>query len=72
MMDIMGLVQMVRGGGNPMGALMGMSRQNPIIGQALQMVNGKTPMEMRRMVQNMAGQRGIDLGALMQKLGIRG
>ena len=72
MIDIFGLMQMVRGGGNPMGALMGMSRQNPVIGQALQMTNGKTPMEMRRMVEGMASQRGIDLGALMQKLGIRG
>ena len=57
-MNPMQLVQMLQGSGNPMQMLMGMAQNNPALGQALQMVNGKTPAEMERMAYDMAKQRG--------------
>lgn len=71
MMDLMGLIQTIRGGGNPMQMLMGMSRQNPLIGQAMQMANGRTPSEMRQMVMGMAQRMGVDVGQMAQRMGLR-
>lgn len=71
MMNPMQLVQMLQGSGNPMQMLMGMAQNNPALGQALQMVNGKTPAEMERMAYDMAKQRGVDLNQLAKQMGIR-
>lgn len=70
-MNPMQLIQMLQGSGNPMQMLMGMARNNPALGQALQMVNGKTPAEMERMAYDMAKQRGVDLNQLAKQMGIR-
>ena len=70
-MNPMQLVQMLQGSGNPMQMLMGMAQNNPALGQALQMVNGKTPAEMERMAYDMAKQRGVDLNQLARQMGIR-
>lgn len=71
MMNPMQLIQMLQGSGNPMQMLMGMAQNNPALGQALQMVNGKTPAEMERMAYDMAKQRGVDLNQLAKQMGIR-
>lgn len=71
MMNPMQLIQMLQGSGNPMQMLMGMAQNNPALGQALQMVNGKTPAEMERMAYDMARQRGVDLNQLAKQMGIR-
>lgn len=65
------LIQMLQGSGNPMQMLMGMAQNNPALGQALQMVNGKTPAEMERMAYDMAKQRGVDLNQLAKQMGIK-
>lgn len=70
-MNPMQLVQMIQGSGNPMQMLMGVAQNNPALGQALQMVNGKTPAEMERMAYDMAKQRGVDLNQLARQMGIR-
>ena len=70
-MNPMQLVQMLQGSGNPMQMLMGMAQNNPALGQALQMVNGKTPAEMEKMAYDMAKQRGVDLNQLARQMGIR-
>jgi hypothetical protein len=70
-MNPMQLIQMLQGSGNPMQMLMGMAQNNPALGQALQMVNGKTPAEMERMAYDMAKQRGVDLNQLAKQMGIR-
>lgn len=70
MISPMQLMQMARSG-NPMQALMQMSKTNPQVGQVLQMVNGKTPAEMQRMAYDIAKQRGVDLNQLAQQLGVR-
>ena len=71
MMNPMQLVQMIQGSGNPMQMLMGMAQNNPALGQALQMVSGKTPAEMERIAYDMAKQRGVDLNQLAKQMGIR-
>lgn len=71
MINPMQLLQMMRGSANPMETLMGMAQTNPQLGQVLQMVNGKTPAEMQRMVYDTAKQRGIDVNQLARQLGIR-
>ena len=71
MMDMMQLIQMLRGSGDPMQMLTGMARNNLQIGQVLQMVNGKTPAEMQQMAYEAARQRGVDLNQLSRQLGIK-
>lgn len=70
-MNPMQLIQMLQGSTNPMQMLMGMAQNNPALGQALQMVNGKTAAEMERMAYDMAKQRGVDLNQLAKQMGIR-
>ena len=70
-MNPMQLIQMIQNGGNPMQMLMQASRQNPMIGQVMQMTNGKTPQEMRGMVQQIAQQRGVNINQLAQSMGLK-
>lgn len=71
MINPMQLMQMLRGSGNPMQMLMGMSRNNPQLQQIMQMTNGKTPAEMQQMVMDEARKRGIDINQLAQQMGVR-
>ena len=70
-MNFMQVVQQIRGSRNPQQTMMQMARQNPQLNQAMQMVNGKTPDQMREMAMNIAQQRGIDLNALAAQMGIQ-
>ena len=71
MMNPMQLISMMQQSGNPMGMLMQMSQQNPLMGQAMRVLNGKTPGQMEQYVRQMAQQRGVDLNQLAQQMGIR-
>ncbi len=65
------LIQALRAGGNP-NQMMRMAIQNhPVVRRAAQMMNGKTPEQVREMAYQMAAQRGIDLDQMAQQLGIR-
>lgn len=70
MINLMQLVQMVQGGGNPMQMLAQEARQNPVVSQALQMTNGRTPNQMRDIAYQLAQQRGVDINQLAQQMGI--
>ena len=70
-MNPMQLIQMMQSGGNPMQLLAQAGRQNPMIGQVLQMTNGKTPQEMRNMAYRIAQERGVDLNQVAQSMGIK-
>jgi len=67
---IMMLVQMAQRGGNPMQMLRQMAGNNPAARQTMQMVQGKSPAQMRQVAENMAQERGIDLKAMAQQMGI--
>lgn len=64
-------IQALQKGANPNQLMMQLAQNNPAVRQAMQMVNGKTPDQIRDMAQQVARQRGVDLNQLMQTLGIR-
>ena len=56
---------------NPNQMLMQYARQNPAIREAMQMVNGKTPNQVKQMAESIAQERGINLGVFMREMGIK-
>ncbi|MBP3311048.1 MAG: hypothetical protein J6L72_02295 [Butyricicoccus sp.] len=64
-------IQALQKGANPNQLMMQLAQNNPAVRQAVQMVNGKTPDQIRDMAQQVARQRGVDLNQFMQTLGIR-
>lgn len=70
-MNPMQLIQMLQNGGNPNQLIAMAAQRNPALRQAMQMVNGRTPEQVRDMAYDLAKQRGVDLNQLAQRLGIR-
>lgn len=64
------MINMARNGGNPMQLMQQMARNNPQIGQVMQMMNGKSTDQLRQMASNMARERGTSLEQVAQQLGI--
>lgn len=64
------MINMARNGGNPMHMIQQMARSNPQINQVMQMMNGKSPDQLRQMASNMAKERGMSLEQVAQQLGI--
>ena len=56
---------------NPMSLLQQMSSKNPQLKRVLEVVNGKSPQELRQYVENTAKTQGVDLTQLAQKLGLQ-
>ena len=48
-----------------------MAMQDPRIAQAQQMMQGKSPQQLRQMAENMARERGTDLQSVARSLGIK-
>lgn len=67
---IMQLIRAYKGGGNPMQMLSQMAQSNPQMGQAVKMLEGKSPQQIQQMVQTMADQNGVDLNALAKQFGL--
>ena len=65
------LAQIAKQGQSIYPALMQMSRGDPRMMQALQMMQGRSPDQVRQMVLNMARERGIDLNQMAQMYGLR-
>lgn len=70
-MNPLQVIQALQQGANPNQMMMQLVQQNPAVRQAMQMVNGKTPDQIRDMAQQIARQRGIDLNQLTRQLGIK-
>ena len=68
---IMALVNAARSGGNPMQLMQQMAMQDPRIAQAQQMMQGKSPQQLRTMAENMARERGTTVQDVARGLGIR-
>lgn len=68
---IMALLNVARNGGNPMQLMQQMAMQDPRIAQAQQMMQGKSPQQLRQMAENMARERGTDLQSVARSLGIK-
>lgn len=67
---VLALVQAMQKGQNPMALMQSMAQQNPQVAQALQMMQGKSPQQLREMAQNMAQERGVDLNQMLRQMGI--
>jgi len=66
----MQLMNVMRGGGNPMQMMQQMAHSNPQIAQVMQMMQGKNPQQLRHMATNMAKERGTNIEQIAQQLGI--
>ena len=56
---------------DPMNLLQQMSSGNPQLKRVLEVINGKSPQELRQYVENTAKTQGVDLNQLAQKLGLQ-
>lgn len=56
---------------DPMALLQQMSSNNPQLKRVMEVVNGKSPQELRQYVENTAKTQGVDLSQLAQKLGLQ-
>ena len=68
---LMMLIQVLRAGGNPMRAVASMAKGNPVMQQGANMIAGKSPEQVEQIARNMAAQRGVDIDAMLQQLGLK-
>lgn len=68
---MMRMIQLMRSGQSPMGMMQEMAQQDPRAQQAMQMIQGKSPQQLRQMAQNMAREKGIDLDMVMRQMGLK-
>lgn len=68
MMQILQAMQMGR---NPQMLMEQLARTNPQINQAVTMMRGKSPQEIRQMAENMCRERGTTPEQVMQMLGLK-
>ena len=71
MFDPRQIMQALIKSANPSQMLMQYAEQTPAIREAMQMVNGKTPEQVRKMAESIAQERGINLNTFMRELGIK-
>ena len=70
-MNPMQIIQAVQNGANPNQLINQLAQTNPAIRQAMQMMSGKTPQQIRSMAMQAAQQRGVDLNRIAQQWGIK-
>ncbi len=56
---------------DPMNLLQQMSSNNPQLKRVIEVINGKSPQELRQYVENTAKTQGVDLAQLAQKMGLQ-
>lgn len=71
MMNPLQMIQMLRGAQNPAQMIMGFAQQNPQLRQIMQLMNGKTPDQMREFAMQAAQQRGLDINQIANQLGLK-
>ena len=67
---LMMLLQAMRSGGSPMSLMERMAAQNPQAAQAMKLIRGKSPQQLRETARNMAQQRGTSLEEIARQLGL--
>ena len=70
-MNMMQLIGAMRNGGNPYQLRQQMAASDPRAAQAMQMMQGKSPAELRQMATNICRERETTPEAVMQQLGLR-
>lgn len=64
------LMQAMRGNQNPMGMLQQMAMSNLQARQAMQIMRGKDPQQLRGALENMARERGTTLEQVARQMGL--
>lgn len=67
---MMAMVQMAMGGMRPAQFLQQIAVQNPMAAQAMNLIQGKSPEQLREIAENMAKQRGTTVEEIAQKYGL--
>ena len=67
---MMAILNVLQRGGNPMTLMQQMAGQNPQMRQFMQMINGKSPDQLRKMAENVAKERGVSINDVARQLGI--
>lgn len=67
----MQMLDAMRRGQNPKQVLMGMARNNPQVNQVMQMMQGKSPEQLRQLASNMAAERGTTIEDVARQLGLQ-
>lgn len=67
---LVSLMGLVRNGGNPQAMLNQMAQSDPQVRKVLQMMQGKSPAELRRIADNIAAERGTTVEDVARQLGI--
>ena len=62
------LITILKTGGNPQAVLNSMAAQNPKIGEALQLLQGKSSQDMENICRNLCKQKGIDFDTTLQQV----
>lgn len=65
------LVNAMRSGKNPKTILHRLAGQNPQVSQLMQMMQGKSPDQLKVMAENIAKQRGMSIEDIARDLGIQ-
>ena len=65
------MMQLLQAGQNPSAILNMMSRSNPQVRQVMQMMQGKTPDQLRQLAQNMARERGTTIEDVARSMNIQ-
>ena len=67
---MMQMLSMMQAGRNPMQVLAAIAKNNPQAQQMMNMIQGKTPDQLRKMAENMAAERGTTIEDVARQLGI--
>lgn len=71
MMNPAQIMQALRNGVNPNMIAMQLAQTDPAVRQAMQIMSGKTPGQVRDIAYQMARQQGVDLNQIAQQFGVR-
>ena len=67
---MIGLINFARSGGNPMALMQQMAGRNPQMQQAMSMIQGKTPEQLKQMAENMAKEHGMTVEQVAKNIGL--
>lgn len=65
------MMQLLQAGKNPRAILNVLAQSDPQVNQVMQMMNGKTPEQLRQIANNMAAERGTTVEDVARQLGIQ-
>ena len=71
MINPLQMFQMLQNAKNPMGLLNQLGQNNPPLKRVIEVLQGKSPEEIKAYVQNVAKTQNVDLNQLAQKMGLQ-